>query len=498
MTYNPQYNRPVQGNFDPDNAFSQVRAGTGAYWLEDEANEMQAILREQNRDTVRRLLSSGVMQPLTTKVDTARTNTLKIAPFEVVLDGLTIKVKGVNTTGTARTGPDGEDNLIKLGAKPTRGSRTDLIILEVFEEEVQSGQVLYKHGAQNSDYKVANNLLDERISAETARRVQVKSVLRVIEDEWNGWKNDLNGSPYTELSPGVFRSAAGRLMLKLLSVARRSDETGLSSIFGTTPRATLISQMIPSSSITSDKLASASVTYDKLALDTKDTLHPYENLKVPFGAWSEGGFVPILRFFQWFTMSSPVNENVSYGSAKNWGENLQNRTSPCWTTFEGFKYMPSRAEHFRDSNQQMMTYNGPYYSENVSLICLQNKSSLTRTCKLGIYYSSNAVENKNAAASFATAIIDPNIKPQLSGRFVGNWEATATESKIDNNISFEVPAGHVIIFILKTSPQFFANNAHDCYWYHNYHGITYSHDDTTTYFKPHLGTYHRLLTGVWS
>ncbi len=60
--YDPQYTRGGYGKYNKHKNFISMEAGTDAYFLEDEANEMQWIQNEARADIIRKQYYSGVFQ----------------------------------------------------------------------------------------------------------------------------------------------------------------------------------------------------------------------------------------------------------------------------------------------------------------------------------------------------------------------------------------------------------------------------------------------------
>ncbi|TCP57986.1 hypothetical protein EV586_102434 [Tumebacillus sp. BK434] len=548
MTYTPRFTRPPQGNYDPDKAFTQIRAGSEAYLLEDEVNEMQAILQEQARSVARDLYRDGLKERLVVKRDTSRANVYRIAPFEVMADGVSVRVTGINTTGTPRTEADGEDNLILIPAPPfdSEEERYDPVLLEVFEEEVHAGQTLYRHGAQSSDFTIPNDLCDNRVGAETSRRMQMKSVLRVVEDDLSDWQYDLNGSPLTHSEGWVFRSAAGRTVIWLFTLAYLPGQQGNEHVFEMARLSSLRDSVIPSgfintqklayqavtsdkmapevvtaeklsngavtssklaanavktthlenavvtvdkigtNAVTTSKIADGQVTIEKLANTAMNTLNDRMGLSVP-----SDGFIPILRFFQWWSAIGNFPVKWAGGhSAAEWGSQVLQKEGQAWKVFEGITYMSRTHATWQDKKIHMYMGNAGALADNVSMYCLQNITNTTASVTPNANYSSYAGQNAAASASVAYKVFDPAGKPELTDNFTETVTLTTTNIG-SGGWTVQVPAGHVMIFILKSSPYLSSGNL-----YYNMHELLAPISQMPN-FAPHLPTYRRLLNGKW-
>ncbi|HLN62655.1 MAG TPA: hypothetical protein VK464_14005, partial [Symbiobacteriaceae bacterium] len=93
MPYNPTFLRPAKGNFSPDRGFIHVRAGTDAYLLEDELNELQAVLSYNDRLKASQIFTSGPIAAITNPA-VSGTDLLSFDKFVALVDGLPITVGG--------------------------------------------------------------------------------------------------------------------------------------------------------------------------------------------------------------------------------------------------------------------------------------------------------------------------------------------------------------------------------------------------------------------
>ncbi|ASS74083.1 hypothetical protein CIG75_03170 [Tumebacillus algifaecis] len=462
MTYSPSYSRSATGGYHPDKAFSLVRAGTSAYLLEDEVNEMQVILREQTRDVVRTLISSGLLNQVSASVDPTRTNTLLIPPFEAILDGMKVKMCGANLGTAERLPADGEANLVEL--LPHRFSDSnDLLYLEVYEEEVTGGQSLFKYGVQNSDFVMSNDVIDPRVGVESSRRMQLKSVL-CLQSRTTVFapSTDSTNSPYTEIAPGLYRSGNARYAIPLFYIPRSASETGLSTPVPVYPQAGL-----------------------------KNEVSSNRGVGIPVHSSGTPGFIPILRF-----ATVPNYLSGLVGNAVSWGNLLLSNTTSPWAAFTGIEPM-SPWQGFNDPAQYVSLPHADMFWENVSVLCMQNTSNQAVNFRAQCRYSGDPAKSPqyDAKGSLAYKIFAADEKPSLAADFINGWttEMPATATGL---VSVSVPAGNVIVLVLRTVPLFQSKET-VTHWYYNYHGINKLDPTTFANFKPHLATYRRLLTGKW-
>lgn len=213
MAYAPGFNRPLKGNFDPAKGFTAIRVGSNAYLLEDELNEMQAILANSDQEALRTFLTTGVVGPMG-GVTTTAPNKIAFDGFRAILDGLMVVVSG-------KGGADGR-NAVELPAGVS--GRTDLVFLEVFEGEAKASDPLMKHGTVGG-VRLLNDLVDNRVNAETSRRLQLMNDLRVVAGATTPTTDGLGG-PYSDMGGGLYRSVHGRLAMKLFTVNRTTGGVG--------------------------------------------------------------------------------------------------------------------------------------------------------------------------------------------------------------------------------------------------------------------------------
>jgi len=193
--YTPTYTRPVKGAFNADKNFIAVRAGSDAFLLEDELNEMQWLQSNAKAEVVRQMAHSGVLSlGAITYGSSTLLNAIKVAKFNAVINGHVIVIdqnegEAAGSNKITMPNPPGfaDTNL----AIP--GKRDDFVFLEAWLEEIIPGTTVaankvYKYGGETSgvmpvDDRVdaAGNLrTDGRINAETSRYVQLRWRIRTV------------------------------------------------------------------------------------------------------------------------------------------------------------------------------------------------------------------------------------------------------------------------------------------------------------------------------
>ena len=183
--YNPRYNRGGYGRYKKDKNFIAMEAGTDAFFLEDEANELQWIQNELRADLVRREYYSGIYSKsnddivLSSEVfeDNKQIfNSFLVKPMVANINGYFIDVIGAN--GYRQNGliePYKDLNYIVLPDAPDEGEYYDFVYLEMAFAEIKYTEQLLNLGNRNNSYgPLKNDLFDTRINGETNRRIQLK------------------------------------------------------------------------------------------------------------------------------------------------------------------------------------------------------------------------------------------------------------------------------------------------------------------------------------
>ena len=184
--YNPRYNRGGYGRYKKDKNFIAMEAGTDAFFLEDEANELQWIQNELRADIIRRKYYSGIYSKtdeddiiLSSSIfDTNQKifNSFLVKPMTANINGYFIDVLGTNGFNNNGNSTIYKDlNYIVLPPPPEEGEYYDFIYLEMAFAELKHTDDLWHFGNRNNSYGIIeNDLFDKRINGETNRRIQLK------------------------------------------------------------------------------------------------------------------------------------------------------------------------------------------------------------------------------------------------------------------------------------------------------------------------------------
>lgn len=173
--YNPTYNRDKKGSFDKNNNFVSIFAGTDAYLIEDELNEMQWIQNENRASFIRKLVSSGFhSKGQIIELGNSNLNSFQLNKSIVLLNGYEILISNNKLRND-------DQNTITLPNPPLSGNRKDLVFLEVWFQEIKGSDNLHNLGGVESGI-LTNKVLDNRYGVETSRRVQLKWRIRTVEN----------------------------------------------------------------------------------------------------------------------------------------------------------------------------------------------------------------------------------------------------------------------------------------------------------------------------
>lgn len=190
-SYYPQYSRNGLGKFNIKNNFISMKAGTEAYFLEDEANEMQWIQNENRAEIIRKQYYSGIIKQHHSYTDSEKDyisssnytsgenilNSFFIDKLSVNVNGYLFDIQGNNSYNMDINIPL---NYVKLPEPPTTAEKVyDLVYLEMWFAEVKTGDDIWSYGNYKNFFGLQeNNLLDNRIHGETCRRYQLKWQIR--------------------------------------------------------------------------------------------------------------------------------------------------------------------------------------------------------------------------------------------------------------------------------------------------------------------------------
>lgn len=202
MAYAPTFERNPKGNFDIDNNYVSIHSGSESYLLEDELNELQWIQYEQKSQSMRSIITSGIIYNaplvLNTEENTSIDNALYIKSFNnhdintntillsiknyipINLNGYVFKLCGTYNKNISGELTTNKNILIDLydGSNITGGTKNELVYLEMWFENINSieNNQINKYGGISNDYDEFEN--DERLKLETTRRIQLKWAIK--------------------------------------------------------------------------------------------------------------------------------------------------------------------------------------------------------------------------------------------------------------------------------------------------------------------------------
>jgi hypothetical protein len=183
--YDPQYTRGGYGKYNKHKSFVSMEAGTDAFFLEDEANEMQWIQNEARADIIRKQYYSGIFQKQDDDVvfEDMSENSFSVKPMTVNINGYFVNVSG----NAALNMPDKDMNYITLPAPPESGKYFDFVYIEMCFKEIKYTDTIWHNGNENNGYgDIKNTLFDNRMHGETCRRVQLQWKIRSARIPDNG------------------------------------------------------------------------------------------------------------------------------------------------------------------------------------------------------------------------------------------------------------------------------------------------------------------------
>ncbi|MHB1420103.1 MAG: hypothetical protein ACYCX4_11075 [Bacillota bacterium] len=172
-------------SYTQEKAFSLVKIGAKSPVLDVEFNEMQAIMAETRAAIVRQMVPSGIPETLSalTYGSSSLLNAIKMAKQAAIVNGYQVIMDMANGEATGQ-------NKITLSDPPASGIQDALVFYEAWSQEVAVGQPVYKNGGVNSGVVSADDEIDAsgnlkadtRIGAETARRIQLRWRIRVVDN----------------------------------------------------------------------------------------------------------------------------------------------------------------------------------------------------------------------------------------------------------------------------------------------------------------------------
>lgn len=207
MQYTPTFAQSPKGKYTDYANFASLNVGTDAYVTEREMNELQWIRIENEAKIVRELTKSGVLtvsdkSNLSKNIevinnDIKHLNSFSLPSFKTIVNGfLNIHQSYIKN--------DSNENIdIKLPNPPVGNIRNDFVYLEFWFTELKETDKVPKYGYIKND-SLDYNIIDERIEAETSRRIQIQWTWNVYEDYEGKCVNgflDVDGKPNVNIHP---------------------------------------------------------------------------------------------------------------------------------------------------------------------------------------------------------------------------------------------------------------------------------------------------------
>lgn len=164
----------------PEKNRTLVKIGEKKPVLDVELNEMQEIQNHLRAEMYRAMVHSGILNPTTIFYNNFadsnisdqnryfsgkgnNSNAFQMEALKALINGYMINVKGLKAPSDTA---DWKGNFIRIDEPPTFGTRDDLVFLEAWFEDI--------------DTVKDPTLIDSRVQAETARRVELKWRIRTV------------------------------------------------------------------------------------------------------------------------------------------------------------------------------------------------------------------------------------------------------------------------------------------------------------------------------
>lgn len=160
----------INSNFNKQANFTGVKFGENKPVLEVELNELQEIQNEARADIIRDSISSGFVKLGEIDYDycSKNENQIKLKTDSIAyVNGYRINIPN--------------DTIINIEKAPEKDLREDLVILEVWKEEVSKDSDLTVNGGEGQP-TIPNIIQDTRYPIETSRRIALKWRIRTISD----------------------------------------------------------------------------------------------------------------------------------------------------------------------------------------------------------------------------------------------------------------------------------------------------------------------------
>lgn len=176
-----EFNRNQNGMFLKDSSVYSVMYGPDSVLLEDELNETQWNIIERVAATMKQKFTNGISSDYIINT-TAYDNVFYVESSNAIsflVDGYELKVSH-NSPPSIQAGLSANNRIVFKLNPATTSVRTDLIFIEAWFEVIDGLSTIRKYGGDTTPILV-NNIIDNRVSSETSRRLQFKWRLRVVD-----------------------------------------------------------------------------------------------------------------------------------------------------------------------------------------------------------------------------------------------------------------------------------------------------------------------------
>src|SRR5574344_240155 len=205
--YHPSFAQPIKGSWKDDTHFVALNVGTDAYVTEREMNELQWIQTDNTAKILREITKSGVVTVDSSSnsskcfaiVNNNETNlnAFDMPPFKTVVNGDLTHHEFYRINDTK------ENITVRLPNPPVSNVRHDFVYLEFWFSELKQNDKVPKFG-YDINSAMDFNIIDERVTDETSRRVQLQWTVSHYEDYDNKCEHgflDADGKPNENIHP---------------------------------------------------------------------------------------------------------------------------------------------------------------------------------------------------------------------------------------------------------------------------------------------------------
>lgn len=224
--YDPRFGRGGYGKFNIHKNFISLETGTDAFFLEDEANEMQWMQNELRAELVRKEYYSGIYKKEINDIipsanifanNTQIFNSFLIKPMIANINGYFIDIignNGYNNQGIISGKYDNIDinklNYIQLPDPPQNGNYYDFVYIEMNFVELKFSDTIWHNGNRNNSFgSIPNDLFDRRVNGETNRRIQLQWNINVSRVPMNNSTFSTMGTLFDESMTAIYTPAKG-------------------------------------------------------------------------------------------------------------------------------------------------------------------------------------------------------------------------------------------------------------------------------------------------